>query len=82
MIKDLTPDIVKLMYDKGVTFLYAPGQFSEDDPMWVPMIVPLEEFYWVDVYGDSVLTITEALKLPFETFLNHKIIIPNNWDMH
>jgi len=82
MIKDLTPDIVKQLYDNGVTFLYAPHQYSMDDPIWVPMVVSIDECDWIDPEGDAILLIKEALSVPFEHFLNHRVILPNNWDMH
>lgn len=82
MFTDLNPDIIRQLYAKGVSFLYAPNQLGEDDPIWVPMIVDIFECDWIDPECDAILVITEALQIPFERFLNHKIILPNNPPLH
>ncbi|MDX3912985.1 MULTISPECIES: hypothetical protein [Olivibacter] len=82
MIVTLTPDIVQQLHAKGITFLYAPLQFSLDDPIWVPMVVEFFDCDWIDPQADAVLLLKAALEIPFEQFLNHRVMLPNNWDMH
>lgn len=76
MVTDLTPDLIKALYGRGCTFLYAPHQFQFDNPLWIPMIVPLDECDWIDPDSDAILTIKEAFNIPFENFHNHKVIMP------
>jgi hypothetical protein len=75
MEHNLTPELVKYLYEEGYMILYAKGQIHEEDLVFKPLYIPIHEFYEYDSFDDAILTIEEALKLPFEVLLNHKVII-------
>lgn len=75
MLLDLTPQLVKYLHDEGYKLLFAKDQLQENDLIFIPLFVSIVEFYDYNAFSDAILTIDEALKLPFEVLLNHKVIL-------
>lgn len=73
MEHNLTPELVRYLKEEGYKLFYAKGQLQKEDIVFTPLFISIEDFHDYKPLEDAIITIYEALHLPFEVMLKLKV---------